>query len=295
MKAINPTTEEAIAEYPDHTQQQVEQLLEQAESGFAKWRGFSFDQRGELLRRVGELLLEQKSDLSVLMTREMGKTIAGAEAEVEKCASACDYFANHAQRLLAIEEVPTDATRSYVRFDPLGPILAIMPWNFPFWQVFRFAAPSLMAGNVAVLKHAWNVPGCGLAIERIFREAGFPQGVFTNLLLDNNAAEALIAHPRIRAVTLTGSERAGKAVGSAAGRVIKKSPRARSKKESGYFHSNKKRPMPKRHGPFAKSECSSGELVKTPACLPRRRTVHGGFSPSTLRYVLYTPGSLHRS
>src|SRR5882672_597178 len=223
MKAINPTTEEAIAEYPDHTQQQVEQLLEQAESGFAKWRGFSFDQRGELLRRVGELLLEQKSDLSVLMTREMGKTIAGAEAEVEKCASACDYFANHAQRLLAIEEVPTDATRSYVRFDPLGPILAIMPWNFPFWQVFRFAAPSLMAGNVAVLKHAWNVPGCGLAIERIFREAGFPQGVFTNLLLDNNAAEALIAHPRIRAVTLTGSERAGKAVGSAAGRVIKKS------------------------------------------------------------------------
>ncbi|HEV8377516.1 MAG TPA: NAD-dependent succinate-semialdehyde dehydrogenase [Tepidisphaeraceae bacterium] len=223
MKAINPTTEEVIAEYPDHTQQQVEQLLEQAESAFAKWRGFSFDQRGELLRRVGELLLQQKTDLSTLMTREMGKTIAGAEAEIEKCATACDYFANHAQRLLAIEEVPTDATRSYVRFDPLGPILAIMPWNFPFWQVFRFAAPSLMAGNVAVLKHAWNVPGCGLAIERIFREAGFPQGVLTNLLLDNNAAEALIAHPRIRAVTLTGSERAGKAVGSAAGRVIKKS------------------------------------------------------------------------
>src|SRR2546421_7737165 len=223
MKSINPTTEEVFADYPDHTPQQVEQLLDQAESAFAKWRAFSFDQRGELLRRVAEILLEQKSDLSVLMVREMGKTIAGAEAEIEKCASACNYFADHAARLLAVEEIPTDASKSYVRFDPLGPILAIMPWNFPFWQVFRFAAPSLMAGNVAVLKHAWNVPGCGLAIERIFREAGFPQGVFTNLLLDNSAAEALIPHPRIRAVTLTGSERAGKAVGSAAGRVIKKS------------------------------------------------------------------------
>src|SRR5438105_973577 len=223
MKSLNPFTETVFAEYPDHTPQQVEELLEQAESAFAKWRNFSFDQRGDLLRSVGELLLEQKPDLSTLMTREMGKTIAGAESEIEKCASACNYFADHAQRLLAIEEIPTDASKSYVRFDPLGPILAIMPWNFPFWQVFRFAAPSLMAGNVAVLKHAWNVPGCGLAIERIFREAGFPDGVFTNLLLDNNAAEALIAHPRIRAVTLTGSERAGKAVGSAAGRVIKKS------------------------------------------------------------------------
>jgi len=223
MKSINPATEEAFADYPDHTPQQVEQLLEQADSAFVKWRNFSFEQRGDLLRRVGELLLEQKSDLSTLMTREMGKTIAGAESEIEKCASACNYFADHAARLLAIEEIPTDASKSYVRFDPLGPILAIMPWNFPFWQVFRFAAPSLMAGNVAVLKHAWNVPGCGLAMERIFREAAFPQGVFTNLLLDNNAAEALIAHPRIRAVTLTGSERAGKAVGSAAGRVLKKS------------------------------------------------------------------------
>src|SRR5258706_1499674 len=223
MRSINPATEEVFAEYPDHSAAEVEQLLQGAESGFAKWRNFAFEQRGDLLRRVGELLREQSSDLSTLMAREMGKTIGGAEAEIEKCAAACDYFANHAARLLAIEEVPTDASRSYVRFDPLGPVLAIMPWNFPFWQVFRFAAPSLMAGNVAVLKHAWNVPGCGLAIERIFREADFPQGVFTNLLLDNNAAEALIAHPRIRAVTLTCSERAGKAVGSAAGRVIKKS------------------------------------------------------------------------
>jgi succinate-semialdehyde dehydrogenase/glutarate-semialdehyde dehydrogenase len=223
MKSINPTTEQVFAEYPDHTPAQVEQLLEQAERAFTQWRTKSFEERGDLLRRVGELLLEQKTDLSTLMTREMGKTIAGAESEIEKCASACDYFANHAQRLLAIEEIPTDAGKSYIRYDPLGPILAIMPWNFPFWQVFRFAAPSLMAGNVAVLKHAWNVPGCGIAIERIFREAGASPGVFTNLLLDNNAAEALIAHPRIRAVTLTGSERAGKAVGSAAGRVLKKS------------------------------------------------------------------------
>jgi succinate-semialdehyde dehydrogenase/glutarate-semialdehyde dehydrogenase len=223
MRSINPFTEEVSAEYPEHNQQQVEQLLEQAEGAFAEWRAFSFDHRGELLRRVGELLLEQKADLSTLMVREMGKTIGGAEAEIEKCATACEYFANHAPRLLAAQEIPTDASHSYVSFHPLGPILAIMPWNFPFWQVFRFAAPSLMAGNVAVLKHAWNVPGCGLAIERIFSEAGFPGGVFTNLLLDNNAAEALIGHPKIRAVTLTGSERAGKAVGSAAGRFIKKS------------------------------------------------------------------------
>jgi succinate-semialdehyde dehydrogenase/glutarate-semialdehyde dehydrogenase len=223
MRSINPATEEVFADYPDHSSAEVEQFLQGAESGFVKWRGKSFDERGELLRRVGELLLEQKAELSTLMTREMGKTIAGAESEIEKCASACEFFANHSQRLLATEEVPTDASRSYIRFDPLGPILAIMPWNFPFWQVFRFAAPSLMAGNVAVLKHAWNVPGCAIAIERIFRDAGFPSGVFTNLLISNEATEALIANPHIRAVTLTGSERAGRAVGSAAGRVIKKS------------------------------------------------------------------------
>src|SRR5258706_16346682 len=158
MRSINPFTEEVFADYPDHTPQQVEQLLDHAESAFAKWRAFSFEQRGELLRRVGELLLEQKSDLSTLMTREMGKTIAGAESEIEKCASACNYFADNAPRLLAIEEITTYASKSYVRFYPFGPILSIMPWNFPFWQVFRFAAPSLMAGNVAVLENAWNAP-----------------------------------------------------------------------------------------------------------------------------------------
>src|SRR5688572_5074971 len=196
MRAINPATEEIVAEYPDHTAAQVEHLLEQAQGAFHSWRKTSFEHRGELLRRVGELLREQVGDLSALMTREMGKTIGGAEAEIEKCATACDYFANHAQRLLAIEEVATDASRSYVRFDPLGPVLAIMPWNFPFWQVFRFAAPSLMAGNVGVLKHAWNVPGCGIAIERLFHDAGYPRGVFSNVMVDNESAEKLIAHPR---------------------------------------------------------------------------------------------------
>jgi acyl-CoA reductase-like NAD-dependent aldehyde dehydrogenase len=222
MRSVNPTTEETIAEYPEHTPNQVEEILERAEFAFASWRQTSLDERGELLRRLGDLLRERRGKLSELMTLEMGKPIAAAEGEIDKCASTCHYFADHAARLLSSEEVPSDATRSLVRYEPLGPILAIMPWNFPFWQVFRFAAPSLMAGNTAVLKHAWNTPGCGQAIEALFREAGYPESVLVNLFLSNEATEALIAHRVIRAVTLTGSDRAGRAVASAAGQVIKK-------------------------------------------------------------------------
>jgi succinate-semialdehyde dehydrogenase/glutarate-semialdehyde dehydrogenase len=179
-------------------------------------------QRGDLLKSAAQTLRRRQPELAELITLEMGKPIAEAEAEIAKCAGGCEFFAENAERLLAAHAVASDATRSYVRHDPLGPVLAIMPWNFPFWQVFRFAAPALMAGNTAVLKHAPNVPGCALAIESIFSEAGYPRGVFESLLISNDAAEAVIQHPAIRAVTLTGSERAGMAVASQAGRALKK-------------------------------------------------------------------------
>src|SRR4051794_8770046 len=174
------------------------------------------------MKRAAGVLRGRAGEFARLMTAEMGKPVAGAEAEVEKCAVACDYFADHAAGYLAPQTVPTDATRSYVRYDLLGPVFAVMPWNFPFWQVFRFAAPALMAGNVGVLKHAENVPGCAAAIEQVFRDAGFPPGVFTTLMIDRTQAERVIRHPAIKAVTLTGSDRAGRAVAAQAGDVLKK-------------------------------------------------------------------------
>jgi succinate-semialdehyde dehydrogenase/glutarate-semialdehyde dehydrogenase len=222
MRVINPSTEEVIGEYEFHSPEHVEQTLREALAAFSAWRNTSFDERAKLMRRAGATLRAKSAELSLLMTGEMGKPIVGAEGEVEKCAVACDYFAENAASLLADETVPSDASRSYVHFEPLGPLLAIMPWNFPFWQVFRFAAPALMAGNVAVLKHAPNVPGCAAAIESVFLDSGFPPGAFSNLYLDNDAAEKVIKHPTIRAVTLTGSPRAGRAVAAAAGAALKK-------------------------------------------------------------------------
>lgn len=222
VQVIHPATEEVIGEYELHRREQVEARLRAADIATARWRATSIDDRAALVRRAAGVLRDRAKDLASLMTREMGKPITGAEAEIEKCAGACDFFAGHAAEFLAEEAIASDATRSSVRFDPLGAVLAIMPWNFPFWQVFRFAAPALMAGNVAVLKHAPNVPGCAKAIEDVFTAAGFPPGVFTNLYLDIAGAEAVIRHPVIRAVTLTGSTRAGRAVASIAGSVLKK-------------------------------------------------------------------------
>jgi succinate-semialdehyde dehydrogenase/glutarate-semialdehyde dehydrogenase len=223
MKSINPATEQVIAEYAEHSPAQIEQTLHSAEKAFRQWRSASINDRGALLKQAAMGFREKRDELSRLMAMEMGKPIAAGEAEVEKCAGACDFYAESAAAFLAQRQIQSDASRSYVRFDPLGPVLAIMPWNFPFWQVIRFAAPALMAGNVALLKHAPNVPGCALAIERIFSDAKFPPGVFSTLLIeDNTAAEKLIDHPAIRAVTLTGSERAGRAVSSAAGGALKK-------------------------------------------------------------------------
>lgn len=223
MKSINPATEELIREYPEDAPQRVEQLLNQAQAAFPAWRRRSFEERAGFLHGAARVLRGSRRRYAELMTAEMGKPIAAAEAEIEKCALTCDYFAEHAALMLDNELIPSDATRSYVRYDPLGVILAVMPWNFPFWQLFRFAAPALMAGNVALLKHASNVCGCALAIEEVFRQAGFPPGVFTTLLISSQRVQPLIAHPLIRAVTLTGSEGAGRAIGAAAGKAMKKS------------------------------------------------------------------------
>jgi succinate-semialdehyde dehydrogenase/glutarate-semialdehyde dehydrogenase len=223
MNLINPTTEEPIQSFPDHSPAEVDRLLDASAAGFKTWRATSFEERAERFQKIARLLRERKPDLAVLMTHEMGKPINGGEAEIEKCASACEVFAENAEGWLAPQPIETDAVDSYVRFDPIGPILAIMPWNFPFWQFFRAAVPAMMAGNTAVLKHAPNVPGCGEAIEELFRDAEFPEGAFINLRVPNDRAELLIQHSAIAAVTLTGSERAGKAVAAAAAMVLKRS------------------------------------------------------------------------
>ena len=223
MKSINPATEEVIAEYAEHTPQQLDAALELAQSAFEQWRGVSLPQRARLMSGAAAELRRRRDQFSHLMAVEMGKPITAGEAEVEKCAKACEYFAENAARFLSPVEIASDAARSFVRFDPLGPILAIMPWNFPLWQVIRFAAPALMAGNVAVLKHAPNVCGCALMLQETFADAGFPPGVFAALLIeDNERAQKLVEHPAVRGVTLTGSDRAGRSVSAAAGRALKK-------------------------------------------------------------------------
>lgn len=222
MKAINPATGELIRDYAETDDATIDRRLKAAEAAFVDWRRVPFADRAGKMRRLAELLRAQKGSLARLITEEMGKPIAAAEAEIEKCAWVCDYYAENAERHLGPHEVPSSASKSYVRYDPLGPVLAIMPWNFPFWQVFRFAGPAVMAGNVGVLKHASNVPGTALAIERLFGEAGFPEGVMTTLLIPGTKVERIIARPEIRAVTLTGSDRAGREVAAQAGKHLKK-------------------------------------------------------------------------
>lgn len=222
MKSVNPTTEEVIQEYALLDDDQLANRLQTAERAFQTWRRTSLAARSACIRRAGEVLRQQCDGLARLMTLEMGKPIVAAEAEVQKCAAVCEFYAEHAAGFLQPQAADTEAARSYVRYDPLGAVLAIMPWNFPLWQVFRFAAPGLMAGNVGLLKHASNVPGVALAIEDLFREAGFPEGVFSSLLISSDRIPRLIQHPAIRAVTLTGSEKAGQAVAEEAGRQLKK-------------------------------------------------------------------------
>ena len=210
-----------VADYPEHDELEIERRLEGAARAFVDFRNWSYDERAVCMCRAAALLRARAGALALLMAEEMGKPLKEGLAEVEKCAATCDYFADRAAHFLADEPIETEAKKSFVSFRPLGAVLAIMPWNFPFWQVVRFAAPALMAGNVGLLKHAPSVPGCALALEALFADAGFPAGVFQSLLVDEKRASALIADPRIRAVTLTGSTRAGRAVAAQAGSALK--------------------------------------------------------------------------
>ncbi|MBK6915205.1 MAG: NAD-dependent succinate-semialdehyde dehydrogenase [Ignavibacteriales bacterium] len=197
-------------------------MVDKAHEQFIKWRKTSFEFRASKIRSAAAILRKRKEEFAKLMTLEMGKPIVQARAEVEKCAWVCDYYADNAEKFLTDEIVETDAQKSFISFQPIGIVLAVMPWNFPFWQVFRFASPTLMAGNAAILKHSSNVSGCALAIEKIFEEAGFPSGLFRTILVSSKNIEPIIKHPLIKAVTLTGSVTAGKSIASLAGSLIKK-------------------------------------------------------------------------
>src|SRR5207247_1368652 len=220
--SINPTTGETLETFAETTPAALERVLDEAVDTYQAWRRCSYAHRAKLVREAARLLRERKSQHARTMALEMGKPLPQGEAEAEKCAWVCDYYAEHAERFLADEPRNTDASKAFVRVEPIGPVLAIMPWNFPFWQVFRFAAPALMAGNAGLLKHAPNVTRCALGIEAIFQEAGFAERLFLASILSNEAAATVIADPRVRAVTLTGSDRAGSQVAEQAGRHLKK-------------------------------------------------------------------------
>ncbi|MCC6301729.1 MAG: NAD-dependent succinate-semialdehyde dehydrogenase [Gammaproteobacteria bacterium] len=223
FRSINPADGATLKVIETWTAAQIDAALDGAAAAAALWSDTPLARRCERLGGLAWILRERLDPLARLITREMGKLIGESRAEIEKCALACEYYADHAAEFLADEPVASDAGRSLVAYQPLGPVLAVMPWNFPFWQVFRFAAPALAAGNTALLKHASNVPQCALAIEELFRDAGLLPGAFTTLMIEAGQVEAVIADPRVRAVTLTGSEAAGRKVGAAAGRALKKS------------------------------------------------------------------------
>ena len=222
IATVNPATGETLKTFDAHTSEEVNAKLDKATEAYKRHRLTSFSERSEKMRRAGEILIERKDELGRLMTLEMGKPIKAGIAEAEKCASACFFYADEAEQMLEPIEVETKGGQGIVHFQPIGPVLAVMPWNFPFWQVFRFVAPALMAGNVGLLKHSSNVPQCALAIEEILLAAGFPEGVFQTLLIGSQEVAGIIADSRIAAVTLTGSEGAGRSVGEHAGRALKK-------------------------------------------------------------------------
>ena len=223
IESINPLNDELIRRYEETPSTEVDAIVEAAAEAFESWRSLSPSGRAEPMLRLAALLEERKDRYAALMAAEMGKPVAQGRSEAEKCAWVCRHFGQQAEQMLAAEIIPTEASRSYVAFSPLGVVLAVMPWNFPFWQVFRFAAPALMAGNAVLLKHASNVSGCALAIGALMRDAGFPKGLFGVLLLRAGAVTRVLERPEVRAVTLTGSSEAGRTIAAAAGRLLKKS------------------------------------------------------------------------
>ena len=239
LKSINPATGETLATFDTLSPAAVEDKLQRAVASFASWRRHAYADRARLLVRAADILENESEQLGRLMTLEMGKPLRPGVDEALKCARGCRYYAEHGAAFLAEEHVPTEARDSYIRYEPLGVVLAIMPWNFPFWQVFRFVAPALMAGNVGLLKHASNVPQCALAIEDIIRRAGFPEGVFQTLLIRSSDVAALLDDARVSAVTLTGSEGAGQDVAARGGtRAQENRPRAR-RQRSVYRHAQR--------------------------------------------------------
>jgi succinate-semialdehyde dehydrogenase / glutarate-semialdehyde dehydrogenase len=220
--SIDPKNGETIASWKGLTTRELDERLDASRQAFLTWRDVPIAERTALLSKAGAVLRGNVDEYATMISREMGKPIVEARGEVTKCAWACEYYAEHAAQFLQDEVIETDATKSYVRHDPIGTVFAIMPWNFPFWQVFRFAAPTLTAGNCGLLKHAPNVFGCATQIEEVFRRAGYPEGVFQSLIVHHDETERIIAHNAVRAVTLTGSERAGSAVAEIAGRYLKK-------------------------------------------------------------------------
>jgi succinate-semialdehyde dehydrogenase/glutarate-semialdehyde dehydrogenase len=222
IQSINPANLQVIKTYQSMLPSEVNNILELTNSEFEEWKDTSFSHRSKLMTNAADVLRVKKEEYSRLMTLEMGKPITQSRAEVDKCKWVCEYYAENAGNFLSDELIATDASKSFVTFQPLGIVLAVMPWNFPFWQVFRFAAPGLMAGNAGILKHASNVSGCALAIEEVFREAGFPENLFRTILVPSSQMERVIKNEKIKAVTLTGSVPAGKAVAKTAGSVLKK-------------------------------------------------------------------------
>jgi succinate-semialdehyde dehydrogenase / glutarate-semialdehyde dehydrogenase len=222
LTSINPSNNKLIKFYNEMTSEESVKVISLADIAFNSWRETSFERRSELMKNAAKVLRKNSEEYSVLMTNEMGKPIVQSRAEVEKCAWVCEYYAENAEKFLSDEIIKTEAAKSFVSYQPLGVILAIMPWNFPFWQVFRFAAPNLMAGNAGILKHASNVSGCALAIEDIFRKAGFPDNLFRALLVTSKNVKEIISNQKVQAVTITGSVPAGRSVASLAGSLIKK-------------------------------------------------------------------------
>ncbi len=223
IESINPASGKQIRKYKEFSQTQIDNKIDQTHKAWISWREKSFQDRSICMVKAGKVLRDRKNELARLMALEMGKPLAGGISEVEKCADVCDYYAKNAAEFLKNELVKTDASKSFITYNPMGVVLAVMPWNFPFWQVFRFLAPGLMAGNCGLLKHASNVPGCALAIESIMKESGFPKHVFQTLLVESDKISGILENDKIKAVTLTGSIAAGKKVAEKAGSLLKKS------------------------------------------------------------------------